>query len=225
MKKLVQEKERAIALRKKGFSYNEILKQVPVAKSSLSLWLKDLPLTKQEKDILRRRKNTNISRGRIKAAGVLHQNKLDRQKFLLYEAKKTFDQYKEEPLFHTGVALYWAEGGKRTDQFQFMNSDASMISVLITWLESYTDYSKGDLSFRLYIHKPYIHENCELYWKNQLRIETSQFKKTILKPTGFGVKKRPQYRGCMRLEVPRSSALLLKMKFWIAMLVEHHHNQ
>ena len=52
MKKMVQEKETAVALRKKGLSYNEILKRIPVAKSSLSLWLRDLPLTKDEKRIL-----------------------------------------------------------------------------------------------------------------------------------------------------------------------------
>jgi orotate phosphoribosyltransferase-like protein len=52
MKKLVQEKEKAVELRRKGLSYKEILKQVPVAKSSLSLWLKDLPLTKDEKTVI-----------------------------------------------------------------------------------------------------------------------------------------------------------------------------
>ena len=54
MKELVHYKAKAVALRKKGLSYNDILKQVPVAKSSLSLWLKDLPLTKSEKKVLKK---------------------------------------------------------------------------------------------------------------------------------------------------------------------------
>ena len=51
MKPLVHFKTKAIALRKKGYSYKEIMAEVPVAKSSISLWLKDTPLTKSEKAV------------------------------------------------------------------------------------------------------------------------------------------------------------------------------
>ena len=36
-------REKAIALRKAGYSYNLILEQVPVSKSTLSIWLADVP--------------------------------------------------------------------------------------------------------------------------------------------------------------------------------------
>src|SRR5437016_6249903 len=35
-------REKAIALRREGYSYREIREQVPVSKSSLSLWLRDV---------------------------------------------------------------------------------------------------------------------------------------------------------------------------------------
>ena len=77
----VREKERAIQLRKRGYTYNEILKVLPVAKSSLSLWLKDFPLTECEKQSLKKRVDKNISLGRIRAAAANRQNRLkkDRQ--------------------------------------------------------------------------------------------------------------------------------------------------
>lgn len=37
----IEEKQRAIELRRDGLSYNEILKLIPVAKSTLSVWLKN----------------------------------------------------------------------------------------------------------------------------------------------------------------------------------------
>jgi transposase len=40
----LEEKKRAIGLRKKGYSYNEIVKHVGVAKSTLSLWCRDVIL-------------------------------------------------------------------------------------------------------------------------------------------------------------------------------------
>lgn len=46
----LEEKKKAIILRKKGFSYTEIIKEVAVSKSSLSLWLSKYPLTKFQKE-------------------------------------------------------------------------------------------------------------------------------------------------------------------------------
>lgn len=222
MKALVQEKEKAIALRKKGYSYKEILAQVPVAKSSLSLWLADLPLTKDEKFVLKERKNANISHGRIKAASELRKRRLERETVWLQEARQTFEMFKDEHLFNIGLALYWAEGAKRVNQWSFMNSDAEMITAMILWLSKYADIDRDNLFFRLYIHKPYAHENCEDWWTKALKVNQRQFVKTIYKPTQLGVKKRPNYKGCLKIEVRKSKGLLCKMKFWQKMLVEYH---
>lgn len=48
----IEEKKKAIELRKQGLSYREILEQIPVAKSSLSLWLRSVGLSKKQKQRL-----------------------------------------------------------------------------------------------------------------------------------------------------------------------------
>jgi len=222
---LVQEKEMAVTLRQKGYTYKEILAVVPVAKSSLSLWLKDLPLTKSEKVALKSRRNANISRGRIKVAGILHTRRLSREKGQLDDARKVFNEYSKEPFFHSGLLLYWAEGGKRTNQWQFMNSDGDMQKVMVKWLVKYAGVDKKDLRFRLYVHKAYQSEECDAWWAKKLQVMPSQFLKTIIKPSGLGVKKRPNYRGCLRLELRTSKPLLNKMRFWQKMLVEFYLKQ
>ena len=45
----IKEKEKAIKFRKEGFFYSEILKKVPIAKSTLSLWLRSVGLTERQK--------------------------------------------------------------------------------------------------------------------------------------------------------------------------------
>ncbi len=222
MKKLVQEKEKAIALRKKGLSYKEILKEVVVAKSSLSLWLKDLPLTKDEKQVLKKRKDSNISLGRIRSAAQNRKNRQDREQIFLVEAKNAFNKYEDEPLFHSGIALYWAEGAKRSDMFLFMNSDVEMIETMLLWLEKYTEYRRSEIGFRLFLHEPFLHDTWETWWAKKLNVQLTQFKKTIVKPSGLKVKKRPNYKGCLRVEVPRSGRLLITTKFWMNMLVEYY---
>ena len=225
MKSKLEEKQQVIKLRKLGYTYNEILAEVPVARSSVSLWCKDLPLNKEEQEILRQRKDSNISKGRVRAAVSNKRNRLVREEQYLSEAKIVFQTHQNNQLFHTGIALYWAEGAKRNDQWHFMNSDFEMIEVMLKWLEEFTEYKRSDIGFRLYVHDPYKHENWEVWWQKKLRVRQSQFKKTIIKPTQLGVKKRPNYKGCLRVEVPRSSRLLIQMKFWTNMLVEYHKDQ
>ena len=225
MKALVREKEKAIALRKKGLTYKEILEKLPVAKSSLSLWFKDMPLSKEEKDVLKKRKDSNISKGRINAAAANRKLRIKREQKYFKEAKILFDTQKNNELFHTGIALYWAEGAKRSDMFHFMNSDYQMIEILLLWLEKFTTYKRSDLGFRLYLHQPFVHDDWESWWQEKIKVSASQFKKTIVKPSQFKIKKRPDYKGCLRIEVPKSTELLIKMKFFINMQVEYHTKQ
>ena len=56
-------KEKALILRKEGSSYNEILMQVPVAKSTLSLWLRSVGLSKVQKQRLTDKKRASRERG------------------------------------------------------------------------------------------------------------------------------------------------------------------
>lgn len=221
MRALIQEKERALQMRRNGMSYRDILKEINVAKSSLSLWLKDLPLTEDEKKALKKRRNSNITHGRIKAAGELRKRRLDREAVWLAEARAEFREHKGSQLFSVGVALYWAEGAKRTNQWSFINSDEDMLVVMLDWLEMFTEHTRTSVRVRVYMHKLYAHENCEQWWHEKLQVPLSQFSKTVYKPSGKGVKKRPQYKGCLRIEAPRSKGLLVKMKFWQNMLIEH----
>jgi len=222
VKKLVQEKLQAIELRRQGLSYAQILQQVPVAKSTLSLWLKDLPLTKQELTTLKKIKNQRISKGCLRAVAVNQERRKEKQAQVIAIAKDTFQNHQSEPLFHTGIALYWAEGAKRNEMWQFVNTDIGMIKVMLHWLEAYTAYDLSDLGFRLYCHEPYRHESWEDWWQKQLDVEAHQFKKTVYKPSALTSKKRQDYKGCLRIEVPKSAVLLLQTKCWINLQVEYY---
>ena len=222
MKKLVHERKLAEDLRRKGLSYKEIIAKVPVAKSTLSSWLKPMPLSQYEKKVLRKRVYSNISKGRAKAAATNRKNRLQREKIVFDAAKREYDKYASEPLFATGVALYWAEGAKRQSMFHFMNSDEKMIETMLCWLEKYNNLYRKDLYFRLFLHLPYKDENWEQWWAKELGVPLSNFKKTIIKPSGLGVKKRPSYKGCLRVEVPKSKSLLFKTKVWIKMMVDDY---
>lgn len=223
MKSKVREKEVAIRLRKKGCSYNDILRHVDVSRSTLSVWLKDLSLTQEEKASLRHRRDSNITTGRIKAAAANRRNRLLRTQELFNRSKDDFAIHKESSFFHAGLALYWAEGAKRNSYFSFSNSDVNMVELMVRWMEMFLHIDRSTLHIRLYIHKPYAHENCEQFWADRLGVKIDSFKKTIYKPTGKLIKKRPQYKGVLRISTNIED--LRKMQFWIQMLIEHHAKQ
>lgn len=219
MKTKVLEKEKAIKLRRDGYSYKDILSEISVAKSTISSWLKDLPITPEEKKLLKERTDSNISRGRIKSATANRRNRLEKEKRLFEQAKIEFERLKDNSMFLVGIGLYWAEGSKRTSTFQFMNSDPDMINYMILWCKNFLPERVGNVSLRLYMHKIYSYEKCEEYWSKITGFPLSKFKKTVYKPKGLGFKKRPMYKGCIRIEISKGSDLLRKMQFWQNLLV------
>lgn len=221
MNSKVREKEKAIDLRRKGYSYKDILKEIPVSKSTLSLWLKGLPLTPEEKHYLKDRIDGNISRGRMRAAAANHMRRVIRDGFLFRDAKKEFDEKSNDPLFHIGIALYWAEGAKRSSAFAFANSDPDMIVLMLDWVRRFLEVDEKEIAFRLYLHKPYAHEDCEGFWSQKTGIPLTAFKKTVYKPTGLLIKRRPSYKGCIRLELYRV-VHIRRMKYWQQMLIERY---
>ena len=221
MRALVREKGEAILLRKQGHSYREILNQLDVSKSSLSEWLRDLPLTRVEKHALKERRDGNITRGRMRAASELHRRRLEREHQIFQDSKIEFVEFSKDSLFLIGVALYWAEGSKRSSGFSFINSDTDMIVLMVRWIERFFKIPPTGVRARLYIHKPYAQERLEQYWSIHTGLPLQNFLKTIYKPTTLLIKKRPNYKGCLRLELGKRSQIL-KMLFWKDMIIEQY---
>lgn len=222
MRKKVQEKEEALRLRRQGYSYRDILEQIPVAKSTLSAWLKDMPLTQAEKVSIKNKRSENVTKGRIRAAATHRQKRIATEKQRYAQAQREFECFSSEPFFHTGIGLYWAEGAKRNSFFAFSNSDPAMVRLMVYWVREYLGVSISDIMARLYVHAPYAHEQLEQFWAQQADIPLENFRKTIYKPTGLLIKKRPNYRGCLRISLKCSKKHLQKMQFWQNMLVEYY---
>ena len=50
-----------------------------------------------------------------------------------------------DPLFVAGCMLYWAEGGKRRNQLQFVNSDPEMVAFFVRFLRTYWHLRERDI--------------------------------------------------------------------------------
>lgn len=197
----LKDRIKAIKLRKRGFSYKEIMQRVPnLSKSTISGWCKYMELSPKEQKLLEERVKTRIEKGRIKAGIKLRENRIKRMNKTIDEAEKQVSKLVKNPLFLIGLILYWSEGTQKTNTFSFINSDPLVIKIMIEWIEKICKIPKDKIRLGLYIHKIYAHENCERFWSKQSGIPITQFCKTVYKPTPHKIKRNPDYKGCLRIQ-------------------------
>jgi hypothetical protein len=220
MKLRLEDKKQAIELRLRGKSYREIMAVIPnLQKSTLSGWLRNVRLTSEQEARLKKNLQKIIHNARIRAAWAKKKKKQKRIKRFTKEAKKDYLSLSKNPLFLIGLVLYWAEGAKKHEVFQFTNSDPRAVKAMMRWLTEICEIPKEKIKIRVFIHKVYAHENCEKFWSKITGVPISKLQKTIYKPTLHKVKKNPQYKGCVQLRV-YSVEFFWKIMGWIQKLAE-----
>jgi len=214
-----KEKERAIKLRKKGFSYSEILKGVPVAKSTLSLWLRSVGLAKKQRQRLTEKKLAAALRG----AKAKRDYRLAITKEIKDKARKEIGKLSRRDLWLIGVALYWAEGSKertKSNSVQFGNSDPEMIKLFLKWLQKVCKIPKKDIVFEIYLHKTAVKRKREVqnYWVKMTNFSLNQFKKIRWKKHNLNPKRKnigKNYYGQLRISIRKSSNFNREITGWI----------
>jgi len=95
-------KNKAIQLRKNGNSYSEILKDIPVAKSTLSLWLRSVNLSKRQKQTLTLKKLQAVWRG----GEAKKRDRIERSKNIIEKAKIEIGKITDREVWLAGIMLY-----------------------------------------------------------------------------------------------------------------------
>lgn len=221
MKPLLELKEKAIELRKQGLSYNEIRKQIGVAKSSLSLWLKDIELSPEHKARLYTKQIQILSLGpqsqkerRIREIGEITTKARAEVKLPL--SPETFQLM--------GAALYWAEGSK-TKNFEFTNSDPYMVLFFIKWIDSTFGIKAKDLKAYLNIYPQQNDLQIKNFWSDLTGISTENFGKSFVKPLSKNYKKNNLYYGTIKITVPKGTDMRHRVFGWIQATLSPFNNQ
>src|SRR5262245_15736046 len=119
-----EERERARELRRQGLSIKEICAHLSVAKSSVSLWVRDISLTSEQIERLEQRRSDN--RKRFVYWGREHGAKIQKQAAEVRHNRFSDAGYmraKVDEEFRLICALYWGEGSKSSKTFRVANSD------------------------------------------------------------------------------------------------------
>jgi len=192
----ISEKLMAIKLRKKGKSYSDILKEIRVSRSTLSLWLRDIPLAKKQRDKL-------IGRAKSRYLGSKKRQRLRVENTIQILGAAKIEAYEliKNELFLSGLMLYWAEGTKRGEVVNFSNSDPKMISLMMRWFRELCVVPKEKFRIQIHAHSLHQTENIKDFWHNKTKVPLNQFHKIIIKKTSLGHRKNILYQGtcCIRV--------------------------
>lgn len=214
-------KIQAIKLRKEGLSYSEIRKRVPVSKSTLSLWFKNVKLSKEQQQILYLKRCSASLRG----AAARRKQRIEITRQIKDKARAQIANISKRELWLVGIMLYWAEGSKERDYrvtsgVTFTNSDPFMAQVFIKWLLTCLDIPEEDINLSIYIHetKKDQLDKVKKYWTSVTRFSTEKFGKIYFKKHKINSKRRNRdesYYGLLRIQVRRSTNLNRKIAGWI----------
>lgn len=174
-----KDREKALILRKQGMSYSQIKKILKVSKSTLSLWLRNYPLSKER---IRELQKSEAVIERIR--NTKRQRREKRLKEIYETQRKTILPLNNRELFVAGLFLYWGEGTKcRRDGLSISNSDPSVIKFFIRWLSKSLDVPKKRMRVGLHLYKD-MDINKEMdFWSRTLKIPLSQFIRPYIKKT------------------------------------------
>ena len=173
----------SIKLRLQGYTFGQIKRELGVAKSTLSGWVRKLPLS--EEQILLLSKNRLISRDiRIEKFRQTARNKwIARLKTKLSEQEKVLLPLTEKELFIAGVFLYWGEGSKQRGTVAISNTDPRVIKFALHWLTKVLGVQKEKVYVRLHLYKDMDRNAEESFWSDTLNIPKCQFKASYVKKT------------------------------------------
>jgi transposase len=204
-------------LREQGLSYNQIAVRLGVSKSSISLWIRDMPrpsrlspaeMNKKRADSVRRFwERQYANRDEFRAAAAREIGELTDREILI-----------------AGAIAYWCEGTKTKPhrpngpRVTFINSDPNLIRFFLRFLEI-AAIDRTDLIFRVHIHESADPEAAQRFWKQLTGATDDQFRRPTLKrhnPKTVRKNVGDDYHGCLIVNVRRSGDLYRSIEGWMS---------
>lgn len=201
-----EKRAKARELRKQGWTITEIASELSVARSSVSLWVRDIELTDAHRSAIKQRSRHWGAQNR----GAQHnRQKALSQRKAYQDAGRQRARESSTPLHLAGCMLYWAEGAKtKKNAVHFVNSDPHMMVLFMRFLRD--ELQVSDDLFRLQIHC-HTQDDAEIqrieqYWLDLLRLDHENLQQTRYKE-GSNSRKNRLENGVCALQVFRTEVV------------------
>jgi transcriptional regulator with XRE-family HTH domain len=178
MKREQKEEARKIRL-EEGLSLKEIANKLGVSKTSVSFWVKDIPLTEEQQFKLNERSKNNIFNARAGSDALRRKYYAFRENYQK-EGRELIK--KADKLFIAGLMLFWAEGSKKRNCVCLTNSDPELITLFLTFLRNWFNVPKPKitLSIQWYSANGISYNQVEHFWLKKLDLNHENLRKCYI---------------------------------------------
>jgi len=221
-----KEKIKALKLRQRGNSINEIAQKLKVPKSTVSVWCRNVKLGQEQIKRLAERQKSGSYKGRMNFLEKIRSERLFQTRKLKEEGLKEIKHIGDRDILMAGIAMYLSEGAtsESNEEASFTNSDFRTILFMMKWFKMICGVADDRFVIQIRINK--IHKNrireIENYWSKLINIPLSQFSKTVLIKSKIK-KIYPEdniYYGTVRLKVRQGTQLRRKINGWVEGLLK-----
>ncbi len=215
---------RARELRSQGLDYEEIVAALGVSKSSVSLWVRDMPrpprLSYEE---TRKRAAEGVRR----YWATERPAREARREAMRTAAAAEIGVMSPREILIAGSVAYWCEGAKSkpyrlAERVVFINSDPDLIMFFLRFLSA-AGVESTQLGFRVHIHESADIAAAERFWLGVTGAEPAQFLRTTLKrhnPRTVRKNVGADYHGCLIVLVRQGAELYRRIEGWVRAVTE-----
>jgi hypothetical protein len=211
---------KARELRAKGMIYTEIAGELGVSKSSVSLWVRDMP---REGRLSHEQCRGRNAEALSKRWDELRTIRGARRHAARERAFAEIGCLSDREILIAGAVAYWCEGSKSkehrpVDRVTFINSDPNLILFFLRFL-AVAGVTADRLICRVYIHESGDVPASQAFWQTLTGLSAEQFRRPVLKrhnPRTVRKNTGQNYRGCLVIDVRRSSDLYRQVEAWAA---------
>ncbi len=184
-----KDRERALALRIQGLSYSQIKETLKVSKSTLSLWLRDHPLSRERINELRAHSEKRIERFRE----TMRRKREDRLAKVYGVQKKLLLPLTDKELLVSGLFLYLGERSKTSRvETALANTNPLVIKFFIRWLKENFNVPEDKIKIRLHLYNDMSIKNEIDNWIKITELPEQNFLTPYIKNSSS---ERINYRG------------------------------
>src|SRR3989344_2603997 len=215
-------KNTALGMRKEGLSYAEIKEKVPVSKSTLSKWFREVKLSPVQKSRLQQKRAEAAKRGAEK--------KVVRTLRSIEEIKKNssreIGKISKRELWLMGVVLYWKNGNKNDLKkgAHFTSADPDQIKMFLKWLYEVGGLKDEELIFDIFLTGTDTPDGAINFWSGITGFSKDSFQHIYRHKKRHRKSKRQVQKNSenelLRIRVRASSMLARQISGWIEGLKE-----
>ena len=194
------------SLRRLGWSYGEIQGVIPVAKSTLAGWCREIRLTESQIADLKARTPS--------AVGVPRDTQRKRRlevEAIRRAALSEVPTLIDDPIWVAGTVLYWGEGAKTQ---RMLSLDPRTLRLFMSWAAIYLE-PDAQFVFSLHLHEGNHEPAAQSYWRQLLLAPDARFTKSFIKPKGTGHRKNHLPHGVCRVRMQKSANAFVRTMAWI----------